>query len=823
MNENRTIIRVFLASPSDLGDERRAAREAVEEINNSTAKPQGYQIDLYGWEDTISAAGRPQAIINDELKQCELFIGMLWARWGTPPDNDGCFTSGFEEEFTIATQARLNTGTPELRMYFKAVDESRAKDPGPELSKVLSFRDKLIDEKTIFFETFQDSTDFARKLRLGLAEYVNRKNSARRADSQETETPPELAPPQAEAPHRQDSEVRTQIQANFLESVAEILQGPTPYESLSASRIARMRLAAMSHYRPGNDDAELGAHDTNLLYRERKAFGYEPIELRALAKFGLDAINTQNKPLWLWLSSVLQTSPDWLLFQTWSNRTSERRGAFVAAELAGIDLFASEMMPRNLAIAHWLSQDDADSRKDALNYLKNHGGQEDLPIVLEKLSDASSPVFRELLQAAVAITARYDMSAACEMVVRTPFDDLDASLLDDVLEGFSRLQPEVVALALEHRSGKVRERGLREMQKRGSASLELGRRFADDGYLPVRQIALSIIEKYDGRLSNDEIKKILVKSKPTGMGIGLALGFGGTGFDVAGNRAFEREKFERLKMQPAKHLQAIIDNAESDSEIAYFAMVNRDFTALAFDLRNNFDNRFVTFFETHLGRMQTAVGVSKRAVELIEKIKAGEDWTRKKLMGQAVALLLARSDPQDLFRIRSAIDDQSMDVSSDVIAFIGKHGDWSDISRLTTIAPRYRDDTKGILALGKTFKDDSAAAIYEIARHRLRELATLDIGAGLMAKILKQAKPTEFAEIDDDQVKLFLLSDNDELRRVVALKVVASFGTRRAKKIFETHLNGERYFYNVVHWLDLLVAFPHSQAKKMARTALQQS
>jgi Domain of unknown function (DUF4062) len=150
-----------------LGAERRAAKDAVDEVNATTAKPQGYQIDLYGWEDTISAAGRPQAIINDELKQCELFIGMLWAKWGTPPDNEGLYTSGFEEEFELASQKRDTDGSPELRMYFKAVDEGRLKDPGQELSKVLAFRDKLIVEKKILFENFADIAEYSRKLRLG--------------------------------------------------------------------------------------------------------------------------------------------------------------------------------------------------------------------------------------------------------------------------------------------------------------------------------------------------------------------------------------------------------------------------------------------------------------------------------------------------------------------------------------------------------------------------------------------------------------------------------------------------------------------------------
>lgn len=821
MNENRTIIRVFLASPGDLADERRAAKEAAEEVNSSTAKPQGYQIDLYGWEDTISAAGRPQAIINEELKQCELFIGILWAKWGTPPDKEGRFTSGFEEEFALAWEGQQNGGLPEMRMYFKDVEEARVKDPGPELSKVLEFKTKLISEKQILFQRFADTGDFARKLRLGLADYVNRKRNERHVNLQDTENSPDIASSQADIPVPHEADALSKDQARFLESLAERLRGETPHESVAARDIARMRLAAMSHYRLGNDDPEMGPHDANLLYRERKEFTFEPSEIFALARFGLGAAGGHNKPLWFWLSFVLQRDPSWLVFQTLSSRANERRGAFAAAQLVGVDLLGpGELLTREQMVSHWLNHDDANAQKDALGYLKDHGNSDDLPIILRKMNDASNLASRELLEAALAITARYDIAAAGELAVRTPFDDIDATLLEQVLHGLSRLQAQDLARALDHRSGKVRERGLREMIERGTAPLELGRRFADDEDLPVRRLALSIIERHEGHVSNDEMRNILVK--PKRLGLGLAFGLGATGFDSEGYRAFEHEKFERLSRQPTKYLQTMIDSADVDRDIAYFAMVKRDFSKMAQGLRENFDDRFVAFFAADMARLQRAIGTSTKAMELLTKIKAGEERDRKQHMARALDLLLYRSEIQDLFRIRSAIDDDSTDINRDLFTYLAKYGDWSDIPRLTAIAskPRGPGGNSLLLSVMKTCIDDSAAAIYMIARKRLSELLAFDLSAALLAKILRRATVNEFATLTDEQISSLLLSDSDELRKVIALKVVASLGLRRAKSIFDTHLVGERYFYNVVYWLDLLVAFPHARAKHVAREAL---
>ncbi|SRR5216684_1180942 len=96
MVDTRKIVKVFLASPGDLRDERTTAKLAVDEFNNLWADSLGYHVELVGWEDTVSAYGRPQATINRDLERCEFFIGMMWKRWGTPPDVSGPYPRRLE-------------------------------------------------------------------------------------------------------------------------------------------------------------------------------------------------------------------------------------------------------------------------------------------------------------------------------------------------------------------------------------------------------------------------------------------------------------------------------------------------------------------------------------------------------------------------------------------------------------------------------------------------------------------------------------------------------------------------------------------------------
>lgn len=79
MASYRRVLNVFLASPGDLVDERRAAKEVIDELA-ITARELGVSLELLGWEDTLPGAQRPQEAINKDLDEAELFVGLLWRR-----------------------------------------------------------------------------------------------------------------------------------------------------------------------------------------------------------------------------------------------------------------------------------------------------------------------------------------------------------------------------------------------------------------------------------------------------------------------------------------------------------------------------------------------------------------------------------------------------------------------------------------------------------------------------------------------------------------------------------------------------------------------
>ena len=140
----RKVVRVFIASPGDLGEERRLFREIISEVNRLKAHGMGIQLEPLGWEDTLPGVGRPQELINKDIKKCDLMILLLWKRWGTPT---GEYSSGFEEEYELAKRLLGGCGKlGDIMLYFRKIPDAMLADPGPQLRQVQKFKKKIESE-----------------------------------------------------------------------------------------------------------------------------------------------------------------------------------------------------------------------------------------------------------------------------------------------------------------------------------------------------------------------------------------------------------------------------------------------------------------------------------------------------------------------------------------------------------------------------------------------------------------------------------------------------------------------------------------------------
>ena len=307
MPDTRKIVKVFLASPGDLQEERHAAKSVVDEFNNNWANHLGYQVELVGWEDTISAYGRPQATINRDLEQCEFFIGMMWKRWGTPPDVSGPFTSGFEEEFQTSVSNRQEKGSPEISLFFKNIGADLLGDPGDELKKVLAFKAQITAEKAILFETFENIEEFEGKIRRCISHYVQKQQSKetreRAKESQARSS--EDSVPRGLSEATSTSETPLSVEGTmFLRNLISKIERDAEGEHIVAADVARFRLLACMIENQGNDKQSLGVHDANILFAHRSDLELSFSEQLGLIDSGLENYSSENTPLWYWLAEI---------------------------------------------------------------------------------------------------------------------------------------------------------------------------------------------------------------------------------------------------------------------------------------------------------------------------------------------------------------------------------------------------------------------------------------------------------------------------------------------------------------------------------------
>jgi hypothetical protein len=169
MPKDKKSFQILVASPADMADEREMLESLVQELNRQWSNTLGLVFELIRWErDTRPGiASDPQAVINEQIPQdYDVFIGMLWGRFGTPTPRA---PSGTHEEFERAIRRWRHTGTsPEIMVYFKDAPLRPSAIDVAQLSRVQEFRDSLM-ARGVMYSAFNDASGFQSSVRAHLS------------------------------------------------------------------------------------------------------------------------------------------------------------------------------------------------------------------------------------------------------------------------------------------------------------------------------------------------------------------------------------------------------------------------------------------------------------------------------------------------------------------------------------------------------------------------------------------------------------------------------------------------------------------------------
>jgi hypothetical protein len=117
------------------------------------------------------AVGRPQALINTQLVNVDIFLGIMSRRFGTPTDIAG---SGTEEEFQLAYKRFRESGRPHILFYFSDEPFSfpQSDEELAQVAKVHAFRKGMRTNALVMHYT--SPREFANVLRPELALLLQR-------------------------------------------------------------------------------------------------------------------------------------------------------------------------------------------------------------------------------------------------------------------------------------------------------------------------------------------------------------------------------------------------------------------------------------------------------------------------------------------------------------------------------------------------------------------------------------------------------------------------------------------------------------------------
>ena len=816
MSGIRRFVTIFLASPGDLAEERKVAKEIVDDFNSQLADALGYQVELVGWEDTLPGVGRPQAIINRDLDGCDFFVGMLWKRWGTPPGAKP-YTSGFEEEFERSMARNANEGRPEINLLLKDIGEELLADPGDHLKKVIAFKERVFAEKKLLAGTFSDIRDFEGKFRRCIQGFVISLGNKDKESGPEKEQTPLTETQNKSATEPGPTTPLTVEGARFLREFLTQAEKASDERPLAAADLARFRLLSIIAAVHGNDQQSLGPHDANLLFKARTRFAFGRRELHGLLNVGLEHFKHTNVPLWHWVAALDGFNKSLLPIISMTGGSDRGVNALKAMRLIAEPLVEMEYFGQMEIISTWFSKSsEAAIRVAALEYLGEYGQPSALQYINEEFAKNETQTISEAANAIIGIKLRDDRRAALEALYELQPIVVKKNLLADLFSHDAEFDNEILLRGLSNRNILVRKILVKILQKRRALTPIIAEMLLNDSDAELRYEALQALVASGHRYSIEQAKAVLVRKRPAPTSLGF-FSMGQT--DTEGEAVLDRYSEQVFDGLAVAQLEE-----EAQSEIfdqnAYFALVRRDFKSHGDDLRKAVANQFVDRFEALLIKM---IERHETRVDLIEKTRSLENFLRGKFTREGLDIICNKLDAVDLQLVRSMLASESIYYSAGDLRYLAKFGQWCDIPLVIASLDRPehgRSSTSILLTEGTAKYEQAARTLFALGKHRLEDLLAAKMPGHLLARIIFMIPNKAFKALGDAVILSLLQSETEDVRKLASLKYVRAFSRHRVKPLLEHYMASDPHYYNVIHWLDFGISVPRDRMLRAVGKAM---
>lgn len=173
MAKTMTLLKVFVASPGDVAEEREILEEVVDEINTTWGDAHSVRLELVKWEThTRPGFGEDaQDVINKQVgDNYDIFLGIMWGRFGSPTARA---ESGTEEEFQKAfSLLKSSSEISPIMFYFKDAGIPPSKMDTQQLTKIQEFKGKIASKYGGLYHEFENVEEFRTKVRIHLSKLM---------------------------------------------------------------------------------------------------------------------------------------------------------------------------------------------------------------------------------------------------------------------------------------------------------------------------------------------------------------------------------------------------------------------------------------------------------------------------------------------------------------------------------------------------------------------------------------------------------------------------------------------------------------------------
>lgn len=785
------MLNVFLASPTDVASERTAAEEVVASLNKVTGRRLGWHIELNKWEDTAPGFGRPQALINPMVDECDLFVGLLWERWGQP---SGAHSSGFEEEFERARERRKHNAEPAIWLVFKEVESDKLRDPGEQLKKVVAFRSSQEALQEVLFKNVRDVDDWKTKLQLWLLDHIL--GLAHPPDTSQQHAvgvvPAFELPDTSSITSVESKGGRLAIPQQLLalsRLLSQSLQtralglsaGPeSPMQEFEVARLYLLSATLIFHRYTRN---VLGAHEINLLYKHREQLEATSAEefqvLRAIVESASDTI-----PGWFWFRDMAEeTVPGALVGLAVRDGSDE-----VRARALGLMTTARIGIPEVLWRSLPLEDESFRVREAAFDYIGSLKDERALSLLEKMAADEGPTLFSTIEDTRLEVLAGLDPETAfSEVVVK------DQYIPDPQLKSLSAVISQIALLrGTESSAENIRRLSLEELIRRGTLPVPVAERLITDPSVAVRALSFHELAAKGELPDFDVVRK--------------ALEDGGGSFLAAfssilgGKNSYPDADSIIATYYRTRSTEEILDAVDwfsLNGHLAYRALALDRFDFFSAQLRSDLASGFRRIKEESSRRREKELG---NEWEAINASWVNLDEHIRLQFAEAALLGLAKNpQPSDADLVRPYLKRTSGSLLYPAVSIVAQVGNSDDTPALLKIAKESHDNVR----------IDAAGASLKLSTN------PLTVATGLLlsenAELARVGYDWMLAQESSDVMDLFktMLVDKDEGNRLRALHYIsARLQGAELEKVLNEYIQRDTYYYNVVVWLDRLLYAP---------------